>query len=60
MFVYGKVFFFSKLSQRNENLGGVFSEWNRFFYPVFLVLNSLCFGYNRCLQLRKSYPNLSP
>lgn len=60
LFVYGKVFFFPKLSQRNENSGGVFPKWNRIFYPVFLVLNSLCFGYTGYLQLREFYPNLSP
>ncbi|WP_080597127.1 DUF2339 domain-containing protein [Leptospira weilii] len=60
LFVYGNVFFFPKLSQRNENSGGVFPKWNRIFYPVFLVLNSLCFGYTGYLQLREFYPNLSP
>ncbi|WP_061249949.1 DUF2339 domain-containing protein [Leptospira alstonii] len=60
LFVYGKVFFFPKLSQRNENSGGVFPKWNWIFYPVFLVLNSLCFGYTGYFQLREFYPNLSP
>ncbi|EMY76972.1 membrane protein, PF10101 family [Leptospira weilii serovar Ranarum str. ICFT] len=60
LFVYGKVFFFPKLSQRDENFGAVFPKWNWIFYPVFLVLNSLCFGYTGYLQLRESYPDLSP
>ncbi|WP_016756988.1 DUF2339 domain-containing protein [Leptospira santarosai] len=60
LFVYGKGFLFPKLLQKSENSGGVFPRWNSVFYPVFLVLNSLCFGFMGYVQLGESHPNLSP
>ncbi|URD69431.1 DUF2339 domain-containing protein [Leptospira borgpetersenii] len=56
LFVYGKGFLFPKLVQKNENSGGVFPRWNWIFYPIFLVLNSLCFGLMGYVQIEETYP----
>ncbi|WP_061271038.1 DUF2339 domain-containing protein [Leptospira interrogans] len=59
LFAYGKVFFFPKLLQKNENSGGIFPQWNWIFYPIFLVLNSLSFGLMGYMQIEETYPKLS-
>ncbi|EMO52039.1 DUF2339 domain-containing protein [Leptospira noguchii] len=56
LFVYGKIFFFPKLLQKSQNSGGIFPQWNRIFYPIFLILNSLSFGFMGYIQLQESYP----
>ncbi|EMO28239.1 hypothetical protein LEP1GSC170_1931 [Leptospira interrogans serovar Bataviae str. HAI135] len=58
LFVYGKIFFFSKLLQKSENSGGIFPQSNWIFYPIFLVLNSLSFGLMGYMQIEETYPKL--
>ncbi|XDD50713.1 DUF2339 domain-containing protein [Leptospira sp. WS92.C1] len=59
LFLYEKIFLFPKLSETTKDTGAIFTQWNSIFFPIFLVLNSLCFGFTGYYQIREFYPNTS-